>query len=148
MILPRLRSTSLPLRWLAGFFSALASLRLAVALIALYAAVAAWATLVERSRGADAARFGIYETGWFAALNALLALNILAAVLIRFPWRRRQTGFVVTHVGILVLLAGFLASRQSGIEAQLPIVEGHAAHRAYQDSHDSTSQAPDRKSVV
>ena len=56
-------------------------------------------------------------------------------MLIRIPWRRRQTGFVVTHLGILVLLAGCLLTQRAGIEAQLPIFEGHAAHRAYQESY-------------
>ena len=81
-----------------------------------------------------AAHSDIYDTGWFAAIGALLAVNVLCAVLIRFPWRRKQTGFVVTHLGILVLLAGCLATRQYGVEAQLSVFEGRAAHVAYLDS--------------
>ena len=30
---------------------------------------------------------------WFTAINVLLALNVLGAVIIRFPWRWRQSGF-------------------------------------------------------
>jgi hypothetical protein len=120
---------------LSGAFTALASLQLAVVLIAIAAVVVAWATFVERKYGAAAAQFAIYGTPWFAGIDALLALNVLCAVLIRFPWKRRQTGFVVTHVGILVLLAGCLLSQRSGVEAQLPIFEGHTAHRAYEDSY-------------
>ncbi len=113
----------------------MASLQLAVVLIAVDAGVVAWATFIERSCGAAAAHFAVYDSTWFTTINALLAVNVLCAVVARFPWNRRQTGFVVTHAGILVLLAGCLASQRCGVEAQLPIFEGHAAHRAYQDSY-------------
>jgi hypothetical protein len=136
MTFSSLRSTNLSLlwRWLPGLWAILASLQLAVVLIAVDAVVVAWATFVERWYGAAAAHSDIYDTAWFAGINALLALNVLCALLIRFPWKRRQTGFVVTHLGILVLLAGCLVSRQAGVEAQLPIFEGHTAGRAYHDS--------------
>jgi hypothetical protein len=123
---------------LASLLKIAGSLHLAVVLIAVYAAVLAWATLVERSyhdHGGAAAHFGIYDAGWFTGINVLLAVNVLCAMLIRLPWKRQQTGFVMTHAGILVLLAGCLLTQQFGIEAQLPIFEGHTAHRAFQDSY-------------
>jgi hypothetical protein len=124
---------SLLLRWLSWPFRALASLQLAVPLIAVYAGVLAWATVVESRYGTPAVHFAIYDAGWFFALNALLALNVLCAALVRVPWKRRQTGFLVTHSGILVLLAGCLATLLGGIEAQLPVFEGKASHRAITD---------------
>ncbi len=108
-------------------------MQLAVVLIGVYAAVLAWATLVEKQHGAAAAQSAVYRSGWFAALNALLAANVIGALAIRFPWRRRQTGFLVAHLGILVLLGGCLLTQQAGVEAQLPVFEGHAAGRAYLD---------------
>ena len=44
----------------------------------------------------------------FAILLAFLGTNILCAALIRFPWKKRQTGFVITHAGLLILLAGLV----------------------------------------
>lgn len=120
-----------PLAWL---LKTAGSLHVAVVLIAVYAAVLAWATLVEREHGAAAAHFGIYDSDWFTAINLLLAVNVLCVLLARLPWKRRQTGFVVTHAGVLVLLAGCWLTQRNGIEAQLPIYEGHTAHRAYQES--------------
>jgi len=122
-------------RGILALLDAAGSLHLAVVLIGVYAAVLAWATLAESRYGAAAAHFGVYDTGWFAALNALLALNVFCAVVVRLPWRRRLAGFFVTHGGILVLLLGCLATRQLGIEAQLPIYEGKAAHIAYQEAY-------------
>ena len=132
----RTTSTSSPLvRWMTLLFAALASLPLAVALLAVLVVVLVWATLLESRYGMAAAHFGVYDTDWFLALGTLLAINVFCAMSIRFPWRRRQTGFVVTHAGILFLLAGCLISRMGGIEAQLPVYEGQAANRAYLDSH-------------
>ena len=54
----------------------------------------------------------------------------LCAMLIRLPWRRRQIGFLMTHGGILVLLAGCAATHWAGVEAQLSVYEGHANHVA------------------
>jgi hypothetical protein len=137
MKLSRLRSSDLrlPLRWFLGLFAALGSVYLAVALIAIYATVLAWATLVERQYGTEAAHFGIYQSGWFSGMNVLLAVNVLLAMLIRMPWKWRQAGFVVTHAGILVLLAGCWLTQRNGIEAQLSVFDGHTAARAYKDSY-------------
>jgi len=130
----RLPDQPLPLRIMLGICEAFASLRLAVVVIAVYATGLGWATFVESWYGTPAAQFGIYQTWWFAALNALLGLNVLCAALIRFPWKRYQTGFLVTHAGILVLLFGCLLTQQRGIEADLPIFEGRTAWRAFQSS--------------
>ena len=123
------------LRPLVAGLKALGSIQLAVTLIAICVVVLVWGTRIESRSGAEAARSTVYGTWWFTALNALLAVNVLLALLVRFPWRRRQTGFVLMHVGILVLLAGCLATRQWGVEAQLSVYEGHASHVADEDSH-------------
>ncbi len=115
----------------------LASLYLAVPLIFLLAVVLAWATFLESKYDEAVSQFGIYSTGWFRALGALLAINVAAAMVVRFPWRRRHIGFLLTHTGILVLLAGFWTSQRWGISARLGIFEGQTAdtievlHRDY-----------------
>ncbi len=113
-------------RFLHPLLQALGSLQLAVAVLAVSAAVLVAGTLIEKQHGAEAAHRLVYGTHWFEAIHVLLAVNILAAVLVRFPWRRRQIGFLVTHLGILVLLAGCWATRFAGVEAQLSVFEGHA----------------------
>jgi hypothetical protein len=119
---------------LSGLLRFLASLRLAVVLISLSAVVLAWATFVESRYGTEAVWFGVYETGWFAALMGLLGVNVLCAALVRLPWKRHQTGFLITHAGIIVLLIGCLLTRLHGIDAQLPVFEGGTAHLAFEDT--------------
>ncbi len=105
-------------------FRLLASLKLAVTLIVLLAAVLAAATFVESDKGRDYARWYFYTQTWFVVLLGMLGVNILAATLIRFPWKLRQFGFVVTHAGLLVLLAGSIVTFDRGIDATISLEEG------------------------
>ncbi|SIN82770.1 ResB-like family protein [Singulisphaera sp. GP187] len=104
----------------------LASLKLAVFSLASLASVLAYATFFESWYGASAVQEWIYQTKWFAVLLAFLGANILCAALIRFPWKKRQTGFVITHVGLLTLLAGSFYSLKTADEGQVGMVEGQS----------------------
>src|SRR6516165_6533679 len=105
--------SSLPGKPLNGFLRAidavyhfLASLKLAVISISSLALALALGTFFERSYGTSAAQDYVYQSTWFAFLLAFLAINILCAALIRYPWKKRQTGFVITHAGLLILILG------------------------------------------
>ena len=111
---------------LAAVFRWLASLKLAVVLILVLAAVLAWATLLESSVGRDYAQWYVYKSPWFVALLAVLGLNILASTLIRFPWIKSRRGFVITHAGLLVLLFGAIQTFRHGVEGQLIFAEGQS----------------------
>ena len=102
----------------------LASLKLAVISIATLAATLAYATVFESRYGGGAAQDWIYRSPGFAILLAFLGMNILCAALIRYPWKRRQTGFVVTHAGLLILLAGSFYSVRTADEGQVGMLEG------------------------
>lgn len=110
-----------------SLFRMTASLKLAVVLIVVLAGVLAWATVLEADKGREYAQWYVYRSHWFLALLALLGINILAATVIRFPWRMRQAGFVITHAGLLVLLIGAVQTFLSGIEGQMAFVEGETS---------------------
>lgn len=74
-------------------------------LILLLAAVLAAATFMESAKGREYAQWYVYKSSWFIALLALLGVNILAATLVRFPWKMRNLGFLITHAGLLAVLA-------------------------------------------
>ena len=42
----------------------------------------------------------------------------------RFPWKKRQTGFVLAHIGILSLLAGGFITKHFGLDGSLRFKEG------------------------
>jgi len=110
-----------------ALFRRLASLKLAVLLLVVLAGVLSVATFLDAARGPDYAQWYVYHAWWFAALLALLAANILAATLIRFPWGYRRIGFLIAHAGLLVLLAGSIQSFMGGVSGQLSLVEGETA---------------------
>ena len=78
----------------------------------------------ESRYGGGAAQEWIYRSPGFAILLAFLGMNILCAALIRYPWKKRQTGFVVTHAGLLILLAGSFYSVRTADEGQVGMLEG------------------------
>ena len=79
-----------------------ASVKLAVLLIVVLAVVLAAATFLESWKGREYSQWYVYGSVWFAAILGLLGISVMAAILIRFPWKPRHIGFLVTHVGILV----------------------------------------------
>jgi len=125
-----------------------ASLYLAVPLISVVAVVLAWATFVESKYDETVSRFAIYGTVWFRLLGILLAINVAGAVVVRFPWRLRHSGFLLTHAGIIVLLSGFLVSQLWGVHARLGIFEGQTTRtievvdRDYFELHVQPRQSP------
>ncbi|MGA2618405.1 MAG: cytochrome c biogenesis protein CcsA [Thermoguttaceae bacterium] len=117
-----------------GALRALGSVRLAICVMVALVAVLVWATLLEKWYGDAAARFAVYGAWWFTALCGLLGLNVLAALALRFPWKRHQAGFVLAHLGVLLLLVGCLVSRRAGVEATLAMFEGESSSTAYKDA--------------
>ena len=117
----------------------LASLKLAIVLLLLFAAVLLAAIFVDMAKGRDYARWYVYDQSWFLALLGLLALNILAAAVVRFPWKKSQIGFVITHAGLLLLLFGAVQTLGvqvfgiqifgGGIEGTLALQEGETGER-------------------
>src|SRR5438132_653485 len=84
----------------------LASLKLAVVLLVLLLAGLAAGTILESSRGSAAAGRAVYYAGWFEALEALFLLNVLASIVLHFPWGRQRIGYLMTHGALLVILTG------------------------------------------
>jgi hypothetical protein len=110
-------------------FDALASLKLAVALMAALAVACIAATFHEAARGTAATQRAFYGARWFTALLALLAVNILFSTLKRYPWTRHHAGFVLAHAGILILLGGSLLSLHAGLDGRLAVAEGETTDR-------------------
>lgn len=109
-----------------------------VVMLWLSSALVAWSSLQHRL----APQFGPGAMWWFSVFGACLAgslialavANVLYAMAVHLWWKRRQAGFLITHVGILVLLLGSLLTYCGGIDAQLAVFEGEAQWRAVQDS--------------
>jgi hypothetical protein len=95
----------------------LGSLNLAVFLLITIAAAIGFATVMESKFDSKVAAYYIYNAVWFNFWLMALALNLLCAALTRWPWQRKHLGFVVTHAGIITLLAGAVIGKTLGFEA-------------------------------
>jgi hypothetical protein len=110
-------------------YDALASLRLAVVVMLLLGLTCLLATIYESKHGTQAVQRDVYQTGWFAGILALLGINIFCAMMKRYPWKKHHTGFVMAHIGILLLLAGSLVSLHFGMDGNMALFEGETTDR-------------------
>jgi len=108
-------------------FAYLASLRLAVILLALLLAGLAAGTIVEARAGTEAAGDYVYYAPWFLGLQGLFALNVAMSLLDLFPWGRKRAGFALLHASLLIILAGAAISFFFKTEGTLRLWEGQAS---------------------
>ncbi|WP_017327718.1 cytochrome c biogenesis protein ResB [Synechococcus sp. PCC 7336] len=108
----------------------LGSIQLAVPLLGAIALVLIGATFYEARVGSEIVQRQIYKSGWFGLLMFGLAINLGVSALSRFPWRgARKWGFALTHLGLIVLIAGSAAVIHLGVEGMLPLRTDLAANR-------------------
>jgi len=93
--------------------------------------VLAVGTIFESLRGAEAAR-AVYYAPWFFALEGLFGLNLLAALITRWPRNRFRIGFALTHASMLLILVGALMTVLFKVEGRMPIWEGQSTDVVFQ----------------
>lgn len=107
-----------------SIFKFLASLKLALLLLAVIIVASILGTIYESGFNADVAKKYIYNAPWFNVWLGMLCVNLFAVAAIRYPWKPHQTGFVITHAGIIILLIGGMIDRQYGIEGMIRLNRG------------------------
>jgi hypothetical protein len=100
------------------------SLKLAVVVLLLLAIAMTAGTILESRESSRVAARVVYRSWWFNGLLALLAVNVAAAALTRWPWKRKHVGFVITHAGIIILLGGCSAAFHYGTEGMMEMRVG------------------------
>ena len=119
-----------------SIFKFFASLKLAVVLLAVLIVAAITGTIYESSFDAKVARAYIYAAPWFNFWLVLLGANLAVSALSRWPWRKHHVAFLVTHLGIITLLAGSLIGRIWGTEGTITLFKGEPpANRLLVDEH-------------
>ena len=100
------------------------SLKLAVMTLSLWAFLTGLGTFVEARFDQEIANHLVYHSLWMNLLILLLSLNLLMVMIDRFPWKKRHIPFLLAHIGILILILGFVFTRFLGIEGSLRLNEG------------------------
>ncbi len=101
----------------------LGSLQMAVILLILFALVVLLGTFMESWYSTKIAQVLVYKSWWFVLLLGLLAVNIFFAAAKKWPWKKHQTGFIITHIGLLILLSGGVLNALGGVDAQAQLID-------------------------
>ncbi len=119
------RELVLQYRWKVNpILKSLGSVKLAVLTMLVFGGVVAAGTVIESRYNSDLAKIVIYQAPWFLGILAVLFANIFVATLLRWPFKRHHTGFVITHLGLLTLLIGSMVTAVYGIDGSMRIIEG------------------------
>ncbi len=103
---------------------AIGSLWMAAVLLVLLLFTLACATAMESMSGTESALENFYRAWWFKALLLLLSINVIAAMVVRWPFSKRQVGFILTHLGIIVTLVGAYVTQQWAVDGKIGFAEG------------------------
>lgn len=114
------------------FYHFLGSIRFAIFLITAAAIFVIVGTLLES--WADSHQFAaqiIYSNPIFQLLLWGFFINILISALRRWPFRWKHVPFLITHLGLLMILGGALLKSYFGIQGRMTIAEGTASQRVF-----------------
>lgn len=111
------------------FFHFLGGVHLAIALIAMAALFVIAGTLIEaKTESHRFAALFTYSNPVFALILWGFFVNILFSALRRWPFRIKHIPFLLTHLGLLMLLGGTLIKNSYGIQGAMNLMEGSGSH--------------------
>ncbi len=121
------------------------SVKLAVVLIFLIAIACGLGTFIVQDKGTEEynARFGeglayflqvtqitqVFHSYWFTFLLVLLVANLVCCTIYHWRGTLLQTGFLLTHISILLILVGSITGLWFGQKGVLWIAEGQKANQ-------------------
>ena len=99
---------------------ALSSLKFAVVIILAIAVISAVGTVYEAIyMEAEIAQKLVYHSVYMYVTLGFLCLTLIAVMIDRWPWRQHHAGFVLAHIGIIILLMGSWATKEYGIDGNM-----------------------------
>ncbi len=108
---------------------ALGSLKMAVFLMLVLLVMSAFGAVYESWSNNRLAQAHVYKAPWFLVWIVALAVNLVAVTLTRWPWQRKHTAFIVTHYGIVVILAGAFVGMIWGKEGFVTLQVGDSTRQ-------------------
>lgn len=154
-----------------SLFLRLSSLKLSVVVLTLFLIIVFVGTLAQVDLGIYYAQkkyfqsfFVFYDLGVIRypilpggyLLGWLFSINLVAAMLVKFKWTKRNLGLLITHIGLLALVIGSGVAGAITTESQMAIEEGktsfYSQHLRYSElaisetshkDHDVVTVIPD-----
>lgn len=123
----------------------LASLKLAVVILAILAVLIAAGTLVEARYDAWTAKNLVYSSVWMYTTMGLLVVSLVSVMLDRWPWQPRHAPFLLAHVGIIIILYGSLMTQLFGVDGTIRLSrnDGPAKEVTIQETELNVYRSPD-----
>ena len=110
-----------------SFLHAFGSLWFGAVLLVLLLFAMASATVFESTHGTEQALALFYHSWWFFGLLGIFAASSMAALIARYPYGKRDLGFLFTHGALVLILAGSLVTQYVGERGRVVITEGETA---------------------
>lgn len=129
---------------------ALGGLYFAIALIVCTLLVVIAGTFFESatSSHAFAARL-TYQNPFFRLLLWLYFINILCAALSRYPFQTKHIPFLLTHLGLLLILLGVFVKNHVGVQGTVALAEGSGTNKCLlPDTYALHIESPKSSSLV
>ena len=83
-------------------------------------------TFVESKYNAEAAKAWVYKSIYLYSFATLLVVNLLFVMIKRWPWRKHHTGFLMAHIGLIILIIGALFTYKWGVDGSIRIPIGES----------------------
>ena len=83
-----------------------------------------WGTWWEDWYGHKAAMTMFYNAWWYGLIQLAFTASLISATLRKYPWRVEQSGWIVTHVALTMLLIGSFMSYFGKKEGMMALREG------------------------
>lgn len=107
------------------FYHFLGSVAFAIVLISFAAVMVAAGTYLESTTEShQAAAEMVYSSLFFKLLLIGFFINILISALRRWPFRKKHIPFLITHLGLLMMISGTFIKTIYGLQGNVFLVEG------------------------
>lgn len=112
-------------KYAAMIFHFLGGITFAVILIGATAAMVITGTMIEsKTDSHELAALWTYKHPFFIILLFSFFINILTSSLRRWPFQKKHLPFLITHLGLLMIILGIFIKNQFGLQGQLSVWEG------------------------
>lgn len=124
---------------LKGPWKFFASLKLAVMVILSLAVISAIGTITEaKYNDAQVAQKLVYHSVWMYIILGALIVNLVGVMIDRWPWKQHHMGFVLAHIGIIILLFGSWLTKKYGVDGSMAFEIGETAKSVVVNERDLT----------
>lgn len=122
------------MRYLKALYHFLGGIYFALILIATVALFVIAGTLIEsQTQSHRYAALLTYDNPFFALLLWGFFINILFSATRRWPFQTKHVPFLITHLGLLMVIGGSLAKHYFGTQGSMRIVEGSGSHHIFEN---------------